>query len=196
MMQRTRSVLLGALIVLCFTAPFGRSLSKPFGWSGTGGAITQPTELRSTMPTATLAGSTLFTYWGVAIYNASLWVAPGFKPDAYERHAFALELTYLRDFSNADITRRSIDEMRRLGAGAAQLQTWQTLLHQAFPDVRKGDRITGLHQPGAATIFMTNGQKTGAMADPDFGRLFFGIWLSVQTSEPRMRQALLAQTAP
>ena len=181
MMQRRRSALLGALITL---------------WTTMGVANAPPAELRHALEAVTLAGSTLFRYWGLAVYNARLWVAPGFKPDTYERHAFALELTYLRDFSNADITRRSIDEMRRLGASAAQLQSWQSLLHQAFPDVRKGDRLTGLHQPGAGTTFITNGHKTGATTDPDFGRLFFGIWLSVQTSEPQMRQALLAQTAP
>ena len=32
-------------------------------------------------------------------------------------------------------------------------------------------------------------------ADAEFDRLFFGIWLSDATSEPALRQALLAQTA-
>jgi len=29
------------------------------------------------------------------------------------------------------------------------------------------------------------------IADPEFARLFMGIWLSDRTSEPKMRQALL-----
>jgi hypothetical protein len=29
------------------------------------------------------------------------------------------------------------------------------------------------------------------VADPEFSRLFFGIWLSQATSEPEMRRALL-----
>lgn len=32
----------------------------------------------------------------------------------------------------------------------------------------------------------------GEVADPEFARLFFGIWLSPNTSEPALRQALLA----
>ena len=32
----------------------------------------------------------------------------------------------------------------------------------------------------------------GEVADPEFARLFFGIWLSPNTSEPSLRQALLA----
>lgn len=160
---------------------------------GSGGTQTRPAGVGPTLPSATLAGSSQFTYWGFQVYNASLWVAPGFRPQEYERHGFALELEYLRDFSNADITRRSIEEMRRLGTPPAQLAAWQTALQDAFPDVRRGDRITGIHQPGQGTTFMTNGQKTGAIDDPEFARMFFGIWLSPRTSEPRMRQALLAR---
>ena len=77
-------------------------------------AQTMPAELRGSLPSATLAGSSKLTYWGFDVYNASLWVTPGFKATEYERHAFALELSYLRDFSSEDITRRSLDEMRRL----------------------------------------------------------------------------------
>ena len=34
----------------------------------------------------------------------------------------------------------------------------------------------------------------GEVADAEFSRLFFGIWLSPQTSEPGLRQALIAAT--
>ena len=40
-----------------------------------------------------------------------------------------------------------------------------------------------------------NGKAKGEIADAEFDRLFFGIWLSDATSEPALRQALLAQTA-
>jgi hypothetical protein len=59
----------------------------------------------------------------------------------------------------------------------------------------KGDRITGLHQPGLGARFWFNGQLRGAVADPEFSRLFFGIWLAETTSEPTLRSALLAGAA-
>ena len=68
-------------------------------------AQTTPAEIRGALPSATLAGTAKLTYWGFDVYNASLWVAPGFNAAEYERHAFALELAYLRDFSSEDITR-------------------------------------------------------------------------------------------
>lgn len=62
-----------------------------------------------------------------------------------------------------------------------------------FPDVKTGDRITGVHQPGTGAVFWSNSRRLGEVRDPAFARQFFGIWLSAQTSEPQLRRALLAQ---
>lgn len=158
-----------------------------------GAAQAQPLEIQSTLPSAALTGHYRFTSWGFDIYEARLWVAPGFKANEYERHAFALELSYMRDFSNASISKRSLEEMQRQpDFPKAQLTSWQDALRNAFPDVHKGDRITGIYLPDKGTVFLTNGRETGAIADAAFGRFFFGIWLSAQSSEPRLRAALLA----
>jgi hypothetical protein len=158
-----------------------------------GGLQAQPLELQSVLPSATLSGHYRFTHWGFQVYEARLWVAPGFKANEYERHAFALELTYLRDFSNAAISKRSLEEMERQpGFPMEKRASWQQALRSAFPDVHKGDRITGIYQPDKGTVFLTNGRETGMIADTAFGPIFFGIWLSAQSPEPRMRAALLA----
>ncbi len=161
------------------------------------GAAEQPTEVRSALPAATLAGRSRFTVWGFGVYDARLWVEPGFEANTYDSHGFALELSYLRDFSNAAISDRSIDEMQRLAPiPEAKRASWRQSLRAAFPDVRKGDRITGINRPGVGAVFMTNGRPTGEIRDPEFARQFFGIWLSARTSEPRLRAALLAPLAP
>ena len=181
MYRRLRRRLTGIMLLLLATIDMGHA---------------QPTELRSALPSAMLAGNTRFEVLGFGVYEASLWVEPGFKADEYERHAFALELVYQRDFTNEAITRRSIKEMQRQpGFPPAQLKPWQQALRSAFPDVHKGDRITGIHHPGEGAVFMTNGRQTGTIRDAEFSRLFFGIWLSVHTSEPRLREALLAGAA-
>ena len=40
--------------------------------------------------------------------------------------------------------------------------------------------------------FLVNGKPTGEVRDTEFANLFFGIWLSPKTSEPKLRVALLA----
>ena len=152
--------------------------------------------VRVGLPGAQLAGSAKLTVWGFDIYRASLWVAPGFRPSSYSQHAFALELAYLRKFEGSAITERTMVEMqRRAKIPPEKTRAWRDAMLAIFPDVKPGDRITGIHQPGAGTRFLVNGKAKGEIADPEFDRLFFGIWLSDATSEPALRQALLAQTA-
>ena len=153
-----------------------------------------PTDIAYSVPLASLAGSTRLRVWGYDVYDVQLWVAPGFQAARYPETPFALEMRYLRDFSRADIARRSLDEMRRSAPITdAQAKAWQQKLESALTNVRKGDRILGVYLPLTRTArFLTNGQPTGEVSDGDFARLFFGIWLSPQTSEPTMRKALLA----
>ena len=88
----------------------------------------------------------------------------------------------------SQIASRSIDEMRRIGPlSDAQAAAWLAVMTRLFPDVQAGDRLTGVQQPGQTARFHFNGQFRGEGADADFARLFFGIWLSPKTSEPKMR---------
>jgi hypothetical protein len=87
--------------------------------------------------------------------------------------------------------------MRRAGSfDAAQAQRWQSALAQLLPNVEAGDRLPGVHDPARGARFFHNGKSLGEMADPRFSRLFFAIWPGPATSEPGLRQALLAQLAP
>jgi hypothetical protein len=157
----------------------------------------QGAEVRRLLPAASAAGQGRLVYWGFEVYHASLWVTPGFRQSDFADHAFALELDYLRDFSAADIARRSIDEMARAASfDAAQARRWQSALQAALRDVRRGDRVTGVNRPGAGVAFLFNGKPMGEVADAQFARLFFAIWLGERTSEPGLRRALLAGTPP
>lgn len=145
------------------------------------------------LPGAVLAGHGLLRFWGLEVYHASLWVWPGFRPEAFADHPFALELEYRRAFQAGAIAERSLQEMRRLAPlSEEQARRWQQALQQILPDVRLGDRIVGLHRPGQGARFEQGGRLLGEIVDPEFARLFFGIWLSPATSVPALREALLA----
>jgi len=144
---------------------------------------------------ARMAGQGTMRFLGFDIYRARLWVQPGFDADNYGAHPLALELTYQRSFTAETIARRSIEEMRRVGRFTPrQAARWQQALQQALPDVKPGDRLLGLYQPGAGAVFQMGGRVVGEVPDAEFARLFFGIWLSPNTSEPGLRQELIAAT--
>ncbi len=139
-------------------------------------------------------GEGTLRFLGLPIYRARLWVAPQFDARDYAAHPLALELTYERGFSAAAIAQRSLAEMRRIApVSEAQAARWQQALQAALPDVQQGDRLTGRYQPGQGVRFELHGRSTGAVDDADFARLFFGIWLAPQTSEPGLRAQLLGE---
>lgn len=142
------------------------------------------------------AGQGTLRFLGFEIYSAQLWVSPGFDASNYAAQPLVLQLAYQRDFTAEAIARRSIQEMRRVGRFTpAQATRWQQALQAALPDVKAGDQLTGIYQPGAGAVFQMGGQVVGEVKDPEFSRLFFGIWLSPRTSEPALRQALIAPPA-
>ncbi len=132
-------------------------------------------------------------FWGLHIYDIRLWADEAWDAARWAEQRFALELEYARALQGAEIAKRSLAEMRRQGEIApAQAELWLAEMAAAFPDVKAGDRITGLHEPARGLRFFVNGQARREVADPRFARLFFGIWLSPQTSEPKLRERLLA----
>ena len=154
-------------------------------------AAPEPT-LGAALQDKTSVGKARLRYWGFAVYDASLWALPGFDASRFESQRFGLELAYLRDFKGADIAERSIGEMKDLATiEPAQATRWTQAMSKLFPDVKRGDRITGVHVPGSGARFYLNGRLLGEVADDAFSRLFFGIWLSPKTSQPRMRETLI-----
>lgn len=153
-------------------------------------------ELRDLMPEYRLIGKQRLTYWGFQVYDARLWALPGFKRDNFATQPFALELAYLRDFAAIDVAERSITEMRRSATiSEAQAKTWTAGMVRVYPNFKAGDRVTGINKPGVGVSYLVNGTPTGDIRDVEFARLFFGIWLSPKTSEPKLRSALLAGAA-
>ncbi|WP_086121655.1 chalcone isomerase family protein [Hydrogenophaga sp. IBVHS2] len=155
----------------------------------------EPT-LTAALQDKTSVGQARLKVWGFDVYDATLFARPGFDAARFGEQRFALELAYLRNFDGADIAERSIDEMRRVAPlDESRAAAWLKAMTDLFPNVKKGDRITGVHVPGVGARFYLNGRLLGEVADDAFSRQFFGIWLSPRTSQPRMRETLLQSVA-
>ena len=151
-----------------------------------------PPEVSTELTGARLLGQGRLTFLTFSVYRARLWVVDGFEPAQFERHPLALELIYERNLSGKLIAERSLDEMKRAGAVDAALGArWLSSMTELFPDVREGDRLTGLQRPGQSVAFFANGRATGELRDAEFARRFFSIWLAPSSSAPRLREQLL-----
>ncbi len=131
-----------------------------------------------------------YQVWGFEVYDARLWTQPGFSVQQYTAHPFALELSYLRSFEGLAIAKRSLDEMHKVGnISERQEKDWLKAMSEIFPNVRKGDRLVGVYKPNEGAEFWFQQRRLGVVMDPQFAKLFFGIWLHEATSAPAIRQA-------
>jgi len=173
-------------IGLLFLLLLSTMLSPAFANSG---------ALKQALPEATVIGSGSFRWFGLKLYDASLWaVRSSFNPDNWQSTPLALELNYARSLEGRRIAEASIDEMKKLGIGtSSQHKAWDEAMKQVFPDVDKTTQLTGLYVPGQPTRFLRNGTAIGEITDPAFGPAFFAIWLHPKTTAPKLRTALLGQ---
>jgi hypothetical protein len=177
-------------------AAFLLAVTAAAWWPALVQATTPEPTVSAALQDKQLQGNARLRVWGFEVYDATLWAGNGFDAQRYEQHRFALELNYLRSFKGRDIAERSIDEMRGIAAITPEQATrWLAAMSTLFPDVQRGDRITGVHVPGSGARFYLNGRLRGELADENFSRLFFGIWLSPKTSQPAMRATLIQAAA-
>ena len=160
-------------------------------------AVSPPSWVLTQLPSATFTGQGSLRFLGLAVYDAMLFAPAEARAEAILRQPLALTLTYKMGFSGQSIAQRSIEEMQRLRRGnASQHETWLARMQTVFPDVARGDQLTGIHLPAQGARFFFNGRFVGQIDDPIFSEAFFSIWLDPETREPSLRQALLSGLAP
>jgi hypothetical protein len=101
----------------------------------------------------------------------------------------------MRDFKGADIAKRSIDEIHAQSPLAkSQSNAWLKALEDIFPNVSKGQTLTGIYIPNTGVVFLYDNALQGEVKDLELAKRFFDIWLSPQTSAPELRKRLFAET--
>ena len=171
-----------ALALLAVYSAAGRALGEP----------ELPPEVRAELGPALAQGIARMRYFGLHIYDIRLWTPVALTPDEVQGAPLALEIVYARSVSGERLARTSLDEMRRQSTiDAGSEARWLALMRRFFPDVQAGDRITAVQQSLGLSRYFVNGRLVGETRDARFTRLFFGIWLSPETSQQAIRQQLL-----
>lgn len=137
----------------------------------------------------TVIGEKRLTYFIWDVYDASLLAPDGIFDETKE---FALRLKYLRDVKGTDITKISLEEIKKQGLDdGVTLEKWKQEMNAIFPDIKKSDMITGIRDVSGHAVFYLNDKRLGAIKDKDFTKAFFDIWLGEKTTMPSLRQKLL-----
>jgi hypothetical protein len=159
------------------------------GVSPTASANSIPEPVLDYIPQAKVQGEGRLRVLFWQVYDAVLYVPEtGYQADG----TYALSLTYLMDFEGAEIAKRSRSEIADQGFNDdTLLDLWEVQMRDVFPNVKEGDTIIGVRDSDGHARFYHNGAAIGSLKDNQFSNAFFGIWLSPNTSEPKLRKKLL-----
>ncbi|MBQ0934280.1 chalcone isomerase family protein [Ideonella paludis] len=180
------------MLGLMLSVMLGGLLLSPLSARAQDKAPAAPAEVRQLWPTPHLQGQARLRFIGLHIYDIRLWLQEPLRGGAWAQQPLALEIAYARNLDGLKIAERSLTEMQRGGPiDEATSARWLAEMKRLFPNVKGGDRITGVFQPGQAAAFLHNGRPLGEVRDARFAQAFFGIWLAPHSSEPQMREQLL-----
>lgn len=143
----------------------------------------------NTSPSLQLVGEARLSVLFWDVYDSRLYTEDG-RYDEGQR-PLRLEIRYLMEIKADALVEQTAKEWRHLNFDHPNRDDWLTQLNQLWPDVDKGDTITLELDENNRSLFYLNGMLLGDMQDPDFGEHFVAIWLSPDTSRPRVREALL-----
>ncbi|MGV0958486.1 MAG: chalcone isomerase family protein [Limnohabitans sp.] len=192
-MTTRRAWMLGGLLAVVSLSQWPLAIANP----RQDASPQQQQRMQGFLNAPRLVGQHRFTYWGFEVYDASLWAGSEFSPEDWAQQALILELRYLRDFKGSDIAQRSIDEMHGQRAlNPVQLRNWLETLQKLMPNIRSGERLTGVYRPDKGMQLLHQDRLVGEVRDAELARRFLGIWLAPETSQRQLRQQLLAGARP
>ena len=152
-------------------------------------AWASPAEVERALPGAQKTGEASYHMLGIHLFDAEAYAAGG---DFSWNQPFALTLNYQRGTRQSTLLNRSISEMTQRGAGNAQsLAPLRAQLARCFPDIARGDRVTGVSTGANTATFYYNGAQRCDVQWPGFRRAFFGIWLDGRDGPARTMSARL-----
>jgi hypothetical protein len=154
-----------------------------------GGRRPLPPQVTAKAPGMHPIGSGRHTWWGVRMYDATLWIV---GPQYSSATPHALDIEPGRNVPADTLVKNAITEMRDLKVGnPQQLRTWQAEMKQLIPDVKQGDQVVIFCSPSNRTLVLLNNSITGSVDDPSFCPAIMSVWLHPQTKHQAVRKSLL-----
>ena len=124
------------------------------------------------------------------VYDSTLYTSDGNFQGIGPQ--LALNIRYKRAVTSEQLVRATAREWKKLALYEGErCDAWLEALRQLWPNIAAQDEILLYVDSNLASHFFYNGQRIGVMPDPEFTRQFLAIWLSPDTSHPKVRAKLL-----
>ncbi len=151
-------------------------------------AETPPNEVRQSVKNPGAVGQVVFRWFGVPLYEATL-----FTPS---RRAFdwstplALQLVYARDISGKALIDATLSELDRIEGRQVDHREIGVKLTGCFRDVRDGDTYVAIADAADRIGFWLNGTRVCEFRHAGAKQRILGIWLSDDSRSARLARRL------
>jgi hypothetical protein len=153
--------------------------------------VNATTLIEAEIPNAQMVATGRLTVFLFDVYDASLYTVNGKRQVV---PPYALKLAYLRDIKGEKIADQSTEEIRnQKQVDEVTLADWHSQMRNIFPNVKKGDHITGIYKSPSECAFYKNDSPIGQINNKQFCTAFFNIWFGENTSQPALRNQLIGQ---
>ena len=104
----------------------------------------------------------------------------------------ALKINYKRNITSEQLVNTTKTEWQKLDLYQSNISdTWLITLRSLWPDIKKSDELILYVDDAFNAHFYLNSAYLGTVADAEFTQRFLAIWLSPETSHPKVRKRLL-----
>ena len=147
-----------------------------------------PVPVRTVTESLQPVGQTTFRFLFWRYFEAELWTVSG-RFDWNE--PMALALTYRTDFSAADLTEATVDEMDRVSDWSrAKIEGLRPQIAACMADVDDGDSYLAYSPDANVVELYLNGAHKCRLSAPGIRQAYMGIWLSTRSRFPDKSLAL------
>jgi hypothetical protein len=155
-----------------------------------------PQQLEANGERLVLRGSGTAQYLIFDVYDAALYTAPEAidAPMPDPRRSACLEICYHREIAREDLA-KAADQIlaRQLDPDRLQhISPHIHRIHDAYRDVKRGDRYRMCFTPPGNMSFAFNGKPQLSVDDEETGLAYLGIWLGERALSPSLRKSLLS----
>ena len=133
-------------------------------------------------------GKMTFLFWDV--YLARLYTPSGGYKNTLT--PLALEFNYLMDIEAKDLIEETVNQWRKQKMQRHDDERlWLEQLNAIWPNVAEGDQLLFVVDENHYSRFYHNQNYLGVIESIDFSKRFSAIWLSENTTAPKVRKKLL-----
>jgi len=130
-----------------------------------------------------LVGDAQFSVLFWDIYYSRLYTSSGKYQGVVPKLLF--EIHYQRELIDS-----TIEQWQHLQMPAQAYQAYIPLLTTLWPDIKEGDTLAFVVDQQSSQFYF-NGDYLGLIDEQAFAETFLAIWLSPDTSQPKLRQQLI-----